>query len=1122
MSRPTSSVSTPENGFATNREVPPGGKLLVPSSASPDALDFTGSGMDKKDIGHPKPSRGKSFLSRKSVKRSESQDQIQTRSNAETQSLDENLKGKERAYSEDLAPPRPLFPHRSIIPDPLNELPAWFTMDHSNVSSAIQYAAQFRSRYPLWNPIGPRWYKNHHLHPSRDKRPPTVFSPSFPPMAASADRSQDGKTPGPSRTPSGSPLPTPSSSQVRIHDVRARTRKTSQTAHDDVDMMDVTDPWGTNWHHESPYDVGSNQDKVAAANEAPMQPRPRRRSMTAPASRHKSITPSPLSQSTSAVHLSIDPTTIRMPRKLNSPHIPGHTSEPPTPLETSGFHMLKRGSTVAPSRSSTTPSLIDKKEKRGSVLGRLVKRFSILRRSDTTRGPPSTYDNHRNLGNRASVHMQPAASKSSPAVHKTTAPSVAPSDMSKRVPPPSIQETLTQPSVDLRTPKDDEAASFTSSEAPSSIRKLTIANPDEPSGSDSNTPVMETSHLPTVQEARPELERLNIPSNEPRTSVLDVPISNSPAPLHSPVENSPHVYQSRLSTILSALSDHPGTSSSPPLPDLPPPTPGPISPGIIPSEHSLPPTPLPTRPPSPSESTISSVLPPLPPRSPSLRSHDGLTRAMSPSALSAFKATLPEIEESPLSRASMVVNPPTPMPPTIAIPKSPALTPVPMPPVQPIQQATPQSSEESKSSRDHSPTKKEGSQRVKNSSSSKVRRTETFKLVRSPSGHVQSVGEGFVVEGEHWEVVASPVEESSKSRKKSRTKSKEEEAPPQPKESRQNSRHERRSEDDNDPQKTRDRHRRSVNGRHHADASGSGSSHAPQHVNGHTTQNDSPERRRSSHRVAKSASTDATPTERHERRRSSTKESRPREPEAVRSTQTPTAHASTSYTQSTQLSSVLSTSRRERKASTSTRPTSEIQSSADVNALRAKEAWDMDRLWKGRSMVYAPDGTTMTSNRPTIGSDSRPSTIMSADLHRAASIPSVGDLARTSPIPMAHGSSHTYFMVQAPYQGQPNGHSHSSSGSQSPPIIYAPSSPNQSSSPHRDYSKHYRSFADAVPFPTTNPSDHASQRLSNPLPEPPRLSAYRPSPLPSSIAGSGEGPSSPEYWASLAGVTSTH
>lgn len=80
-------------------------------------------------------------------------------------------------------------------------------------------------------------------------------------MAASVhsiqDRSEDStRLPGPSGSPSGTPLPTPSSSQVRIPDpsVKPRSRKTSQ---DNVDLMDVSDPWGTRWHHESPYDAGS-------------------------------------------------------------------------------------------------------------------------------------------------------------------------------------------------------------------------------------------------------------------------------------------------------------------------------------------------------------------------------------------------------------------------------------------------------------------------------------------------------------------------------------------------------------------------------------------------------------------------------------------------------------------------------------------------------------------------------------------------------------------------------------------------------------------------------------------------------------------------------------------------
>lgn len=66
-----------------------------------------------------------------------------------------------------------------------------------------------------------------------------------------------------SHSPSGSPLPTPSSSQTRIVDPsgKVRTRKLSNTAHDNVDLLDGSDPYGTNWHHESPYDglgLGNN------------------------------------------------------------------------------------------------------------------------------------------------------------------------------------------------------------------------------------------------------------------------------------------------------------------------------------------------------------------------------------------------------------------------------------------------------------------------------------------------------------------------------------------------------------------------------------------------------------------------------------------------------------------------------------------------------------------------------------------------------------------------------------------------------------------------------------------------------------------------------------------------
>ena len=115
----------------------------------------------------------------------------------------------------------------------------------------------FKVKYHLHNPLGPRWYKNHHLIPPSQirpsLRPPTFFSPSFPPISTSPMPEDAAGTSG---TPSHSPLPTPDSSQTRVADGgKPRSRKTSQTTPDNVDLLDVTDPWGTNWHHQSPYDV---------------------------------------------------------------------------------------------------------------------------------------------------------------------------------------------------------------------------------------------------------------------------------------------------------------------------------------------------------------------------------------------------------------------------------------------------------------------------------------------------------------------------------------------------------------------------------------------------------------------------------------------------------------------------------------------------------------------------------------------------------------------------------------------------------------------------------------------------------------------------------------------------
>jgi zinc finger CCCH domain-containing protein 13 len=120
--------------------------------------------------------------------------------------------------------------------------------------------AATRVQYNIHNPLGPRWYKNYHLIPPSENRPgarpPTFFSPSFPGISTS-NVAHPGDAENSSRAASKSPLPTPASSQTRVNEgVKPRSRKTSQTTPDNVDMLDVTDPWGTNWHHESPYDVG--------------------------------------------------------------------------------------------------------------------------------------------------------------------------------------------------------------------------------------------------------------------------------------------------------------------------------------------------------------------------------------------------------------------------------------------------------------------------------------------------------------------------------------------------------------------------------------------------------------------------------------------------------------------------------------------------------------------------------------------------------------------------------------------------------------------------------------------------------------------------------------------------
>ena len=49
-----------------------------------------------------------------------------------------------------------------------------------------------------------------------------------------------------------------------------RSRKPSQTANDEIDLMDGSDPTGQNFHHISPYDVGLTPSSAPLPSDGPV------------------------------------------------------------------------------------------------------------------------------------------------------------------------------------------------------------------------------------------------------------------------------------------------------------------------------------------------------------------------------------------------------------------------------------------------------------------------------------------------------------------------------------------------------------------------------------------------------------------------------------------------------------------------------------------------------------------------------------------------------------------------------------------------------------------------------------------------------------------------------------
>jgi hypothetical protein len=186
------------------------------------------------------------------------------------------------------------------------------------------------------------------------------------------------------------------------------------------------------------------------------------------------------------------------------------------------------------------------------------------------------------------------------------------------------------------------------------------------------------------------------------------------------------------------------------------------------------------------------------------------------------------------------------------------------------------------------------------------------------------------------------------------------------------------------------------------------------------------------------------------------------------------------------------------------RPTSELTPAADMNALRAREVWEMDRLWKGRSVAYGLEGPQVVYAQ------------------------SIGDVGSTTSVNgVGHGSGHTSYKLQ---QGFPFP---TTSAVYSSPAL-APSAqlqPMQQQQQHGqqsfgqtmhgalyDFPSGVRSYPDLANIPSIgSPDSTPSMPSRNPLPSPPRQSSYRPGPVPSSFAERDDRATA-EYWSKYAGV----
>ncbi|EGO30506.1 hypothetical protein SERLADRAFT_454821, partial [Serpula lacrymans var. lacrymans S7.9] len=348
--------------------------------------------------------------------------------------------------------------------------------------------------------------------------------------------------------------------------------------------------------------------------------------------------------------------------------------------------------------------------------------------------------------------------------------------------------------------------------------------------------------------------------------------------------------------------------------------------------------------------------------------------------------------------------------------------------------------------------------RIAKSSSLASRKTETFKLVRTPSDHISALGDTIINNGEQWAVV-----NSVQAPRRSKTNKVEKGERISKKASdRESGRKERKRLGTFAADSPADYQRRTfsqaqktpVNGDHVEYSSAEFPSIRPSRARSL----DVPPRPGIAQPVMSSYHGDTT--NRNKGNDTQREGSRQR-----------SAHSGSRYQLTFPIPNVVS--HVEHFPSTSARPTSEL-SAADINALRAREIWEMDRLWKGRTMYHgAPEVSVI--NTPPSTRDSRHFLPYSESARDNISTRSVG-----------HGSSHTSYVVQTPFQAHPIPATvfYANMPSVPPPMIIVPpcGQPARPSSSLHDYSATYKSLPDSFTFPSKESLiEHMSSRPSNPL-----------------------------------------